>query len=235
MNAGTNKSFPGTEQKCPGKLILLLLLITVTVVLCYIFPAISKVLQFDRQEIIANGEFWRLFTGHFTHWTWSHCFWDLLAFLLVFAVIIKEKKGRKAVYSLLFIAFFISSWLLLSNDGTNLYRGLSGLNTGLFCYASLMLMRKSQQLGHTRNFIFFLVFLVMLIAKSGYELSSGNMLIIRPTSFVPSTTAHLAGLVAGCLGFLLPYCAKLCFFSTAYIMEAIAKFFPVEMNFRNHL
>jgi membrane associated rhomboid family serine protease len=43
----------------------------------YLSPAATAVLEYDRAAVAA-GEIWRLLTGHLTHWSFDHLFWDVL-------------------------------------------------------------------------------------------------------------------------------------------------------------
>jgi hypothetical protein len=45
-------------------------------------PQMTSWLEFNRPAIL-HGEIWRTLTGHFTHWTASHLFWDIIVFLVL--------------------------------------------------------------------------------------------------------------------------------------------------------
>jgi membrane associated rhomboid family serine protease len=48
---------------------------------------------------IADGQWWRLATGHVTHWSANHLFWDLLMFVALGATL--ECRNRRRFVALL--------------------------------------------------------------------------------------------------------------------------------------
>src|SRR6266436_3840904 len=63
-----------SANPCPtASLVLVAFAIVVSLI-----PGIAPWLQYDRVAV-AHGEFWRLFTSHFVHWSQEHLFWDALA------------------------------------------------------------------------------------------------------------------------------------------------------------
>src|SRR5262245_41482469 len=94
------------------------------------FENLSGALSFDRAAV-ANGEPWRLFTGHLTHWNWDHLVWDVLMFAVLGVLI--ESRSRAAFARVLFVstaAISAAVWFFSAN--VTEYRGLSGIDSGLF-------------------------------------------------------------------------------------------------------
>ena len=50
--------------------------------LCISVTEMSHLLQYDRIRI-SLGQFWLLYTGHLSHWSFDNLFWDLLVFFLL--------------------------------------------------------------------------------------------------------------------------------------------------------
>src|SRR4051812_18393576 len=104
--------------------------LTALCLLIALLPGAADCLQFDRSAIAA-GQWWRLFTGHLTHWGSEHLAWDLLVF---FALgVICETTDRRRFVTVLgapSLVIALSVWALLPHAQT--YRGLSGLDTALF-------------------------------------------------------------------------------------------------------
>ncbi len=147
---------------------------------------VFKWLVFDRQAVM-HGQFWRVLTGHFVHVGLDHLGWDLLALLILGAII--EKKGAAAFWkSLLFSCSAVSFWLMLGRAETSQYCGLSGALSGLLAAAVFC------RYEATRNKFFFVV-LAAAALKIGLEL------VLRQPVFAMSVTpvpeAHLVGLGAG--------------------------------------
>ncbi|MBP8256703.1 MAG: rhombosortase, partial [Opitutaceae bacterium] len=51
-------------------------------VLAAMLPGVEDMFELSRQGIAAS-ESWRMVTGHFVHFGWSHLTWDVAAFVLL--------------------------------------------------------------------------------------------------------------------------------------------------------
>src|SRR5690606_26707972 len=69
-------------------------------------PALTNALQLDRTAVIA-GEWWRLFTGHLTHWNGDHLLWDAVTFLAL-SVVCARHSSRQTLACLALAAPVIS-------------------------------------------------------------------------------------------------------------------------------
>lgn len=159
-------------------------------------PPVAAWLQFDRSAIL-HGELWRIVTGHLTHWSSSHLFWDILVFLVLAGII--EWFSRKQL--LVFIAaasFFISLLVLIGLPEMNYYRGLSGLDSGLFIVLLVMFYRMK---ASGRRFLQQLPYVVLgsfFFGKSVFELLTGRTLFVDPSElFLPVPLAHIGGIFIG--------------------------------------
>ncbi len=101
-------------------------------------PAVSQSLQIERSAVI-EGEWWRVATGHFTHWSFDHFLWDV-GMLVVLGVLCESRHRARFVAAILAAVIAISSAVLLLQPSLATYRGASGIDTVLFAMlASLML------------------------------------------------------------------------------------------------
>jgi rhomboid family GlyGly-CTERM serine protease len=101
------------------------------------FEPVAVWLQFDRQAI-ADGQWWRLLTGHLTHFGWLHLISNLL-YLMAFTLLLKGRSLPGWWGCFVFSAFFVPVALLLETPGLDQYRGLSALLYGLTVWCALVL------------------------------------------------------------------------------------------------
>ncbi len=86
---------------------------------------------------LADGELWRLLTGHLMHFSWPHLAADAGAFLLL-GVLIERVQGRATFAGLLLLlALGTSTALWLFVPALSFYGGISALNYGLLTWLCL--------------------------------------------------------------------------------------------------
>lgn len=132
-------------------------------------------------------------TGHLVHWSTDHLIWDLAAFFALAAAAIALAPGR-VVPCLLVSALMIPleiSWLrpeLLS------YRGLSGLDAGLFGLVLSILWR-----GNKTERVLSGLAVAGFFAKVTYEIATGDTWFVNRSEgdFIPAASAHLVGGLCG--------------------------------------
>jgi rhomboid family GlyGly-CTERM serine protease len=101
---------------------------SVVVLACLVLAANPQAnpLAFDREAIFA-GEVWRLWSGHFVHFSFQQLILDAGALFLVGAVVEREFGPRFIAVMLLFGMPSISIGLLLVAPDLAYYRGASGV------------------------------------------------------------------------------------------------------------
>lgn len=166
-----------------------------------LIPGSGPLLQFDRSAIAA-GEWWRVVTGHWVHWSPDHAFWDIL----VFAVLgpLTERRDRRRLLRFLGIALASTPLaLVVFEPQIATYRGLSGLDTGLFTLLVADLFAESWRLGDRRRCIVLGLAGAALGGKTLFELLTGDTLFVqsRESDFVPLVSMHLVGAMAAGLTF----------------------------------
>jgi rhomboid family GlyGly-CTERM serine protease len=159
-----------------------------------LWPGSGTVLQLEHSAI-ASGQWWRLFTGHLTHWSGEHLFWDLLMFALLGMIAERRSKGGFAI-CLAAAAVVISVGMLLSSPLS--YRGLSGLATTAFVFLAAGMLREQIAAGHRWGTAILAGLILGLAAKIGYEFWTGQCILVSAAgSFTPAPLAHVLGALAG--------------------------------------
>jgi rhomboid family GlyGly-CTERM serine protease len=150
-----------------------------------------EVLRYDRAAI-ANGEVWRLLSGHFVHLGWSHLILNGVGMVLI-AYLVAATFGAVqwlAIAAIVITGIDLGFWFLAPQ--LSWYVGLSGLLHGLLAAGAVDGLR-SRQLECW-------VIGVFLVGKLGYEQLLGPL----PGSEASTggnvvVAAHLYGAISGAL------------------------------------
>ncbi|MDB5290983.1 MAG: rrtA [Phycisphaerales bacterium] len=166
---------------------------------CAIFGLanVSALLQYD-VAALRHGQFWRLLTCHFTHWSASHLLWSGLAFLVLGAIC--ELRDRTQ-----FLVCCISSSLLISLSiqwmlpALTTYRGLSGIDSALFTLAAVTISREGIRAGRRGIVLAVAATLIAFAGKIIFELCTDRCVFVNTSTvaFAPVPLAHLIGAVVG--------------------------------------
>lgn len=152
-------------------------------------------LRFDRVWI-AEGESWRLITGHLSHLGWSHFILNAIGLGLVWFLVGNRFNGRDwfIVLASSVITMDLGFWLLLPQ--LHWYVGLSGLLHGLLVAGILTRFPKFD--GESA------LLLALVVAKLVWEQFSGPLPGSETSSGGPVIVdAHLFGAVGGAVGAIL--------------------------------
>jgi rhomboid family GlyGly-CTERM serine protease len=163
----------------------------------HLLPGLSAALQFERSAIAA-GQWWRLLTGHLTHWNADHIFWDVLMFVILSVMV--ENLGRlRFVLLCLASATGISLVIWLVQPDLQTYRGLSGVDTALFVYLACSLLVGARRDRCWSGCVLPTVLLAGFAGKVLYEVVAGATLFVdsHRAGFVVVTLAHLVGALVG--------------------------------------
>jgi rhomboid family GlyGly-CTERM serine protease len=157
-------------------------------VAAYWLPPLANVAVYDRAAIRA-GEWWRLITGNWVHFSGGHLGYNLLA--LGFAGILIETRGYPHFGHLcLMSAAVIGVALFAFDSAMQFYGGLSGMATSAIVYLALYASRE----GKVQGFLLAAV-LVLLGMKLSWEWFAGQPLFATAASpglrVVP--LSHFAG------------------------------------------
>ena len=165
--------------------------------LVFALPGAHTLLQYDR-VLVAQGEWWRLLTSHWVHWTGNHLFWDLLAFAALSLAALRIARAR-ACGTLLGASVLIPGSIWLFHPGMVYYRGLSGLASALYVFVAMELLARARSDRDRFTALALWGLLVAFAAKVAYEVLTGDTLFAQPmganVSGVP--LAHLVGGTVG--------------------------------------
>jgi rhomboid family GlyGly-CTERM serine protease len=166
----------------------------------FVIPLVASApaLQYDRAATSA-GEFWRLFTCHWTHWSADHLLWSAGTFALLAIACLRIAAGR----GFLCVAASALTVGLAVSVGTNLsqYRGLSGIDSALFAMLATICVMENLAARDRPRVAAFAALLFALGGKLAYECSTGRALFVHEdgSNIHPVPIAHAAGAVTGVL------------------------------------
>ncbi len=153
-------------------------------------------LVYDRGAI-ANGGWWRIWTGHLVHFGWPHFIADAGLFLILGGLL--ERDHPLASYaSLLGMPLAIALAMYWGDRDMIRYGGLSAINFGLLVFLALQ--------GWQRNWIdwFWPAVLAIYVLEIIFEAhngrgSGGGMIRFSDPSIRVATMAHVGGAAFGVL------------------------------------
>ena len=154
-------------------------------------------LEWNR-EAIQKGEIWRLWTGHFTHYSFRHVLLDG-GFALLAGALAERELGARFLLVLLALASTAIGVGLVLATSLDTYRGLSGLGMALAGAAAAAWWSRSPG---SRRLI--LVLVAALAGKLALEAGgwSPNQAGLPPGVGI-AWQAHLAGVALGAIASLL--------------------------------
>jgi rhomboid family GlyGly-CTERM serine protease len=186
-----NPTLPGGADKASGVRVPWLTLMVATLAVALMaWPRAVDVLSFDRLQVM-DGEWWRLVTGHWVHFSPSHLFWNLA--VLVPAGAWAERLAPVRTRVLFLLAPAVIGAVLFAADPALLhYAGLSGVAAAVLA----MLAWTQLSAGHADRW-FWRAVLAVLAVKIAAELLLGQPAFARfaGSSVRPVPLAHLAGVV----------------------------------------
>jgi rhomboid family GlyGly-CTERM serine protease len=160
-------------------------------------PGAAEALQYDRRQAGAGGEFWRLLTCHWTHWSLDHLLWNTATFA-VLGLCCAARKGSASLSCLGISAVAIPLALHLGCPQLATYRGLSGLDSALFVLLALHLLDEGRRERDGVRALTACAALGLYLAKTAFEYWSGAALFVSDAGgMAPVPLAHAVGAAAG--------------------------------------
>jgi len=154
-------------------------------------PVLSQWLVFDRAAII-DGQWWRLITGNWVHFSTDHVLADGIA-VGVAGALIERREGMRLVWLYAAAAGVVGVAVFLLAPAVAQYGGLSGVACGVVGYLALNEIKRSS----IRRWLPILV-LALLVAKVEWEYATGRALFVNThDGMVVLPLAHVAGLLSG--------------------------------------
>lgn len=171
--------------------------VSLLAILVHLISSSQSALELDF-SLVSRGQWWRILTGHLTHFDAQHLFWDLLMFAGL-AAACERMRPRQIALVLPLMAAGISLAVRLFCPEISLYRGLSGIDTGLFVWFAGMRIQRAVDDGNRVGIAIWSAPCVGLIGKLIYESTTCQTLFVDSAQFTPLVEAHLAGVVIGIL------------------------------------
>ena len=167
------------------------LVLTAIAVVVHVLPDSASALEWYRD----SAEVWRWVTGHFAHFGGEHLLWNAGTFAAL--ALLVESRSRVALLGCVVLsALAIPAGLSLLAPEVGSYRGLSGVDSALFAWLAIRLLRDEGLRGRG---LVALGALVLLGAKLTFESVSGATLFVDSTrhAWVPVPLAHVLGGLCG--------------------------------------
>lgn len=153
-------------------------------------------LRFDRGPI-ADGELWRLLSGHVVHLGWRHALLDLAAALMIGTLFADRFGLARWLWVGLASAFAVDAGLWWLKPAIDWYVGLSGVLHGALAAVVVSLAREGERAGY--------FLLAALLAKLAFEQWFGPLWMTAEAAGGPViVAAHLYGALGGALAAVVP-------------------------------
>ncbi|MDI1248591.1 MAG: rhombosortase [Lacunisphaera sp.] len=159
--------------------------------LAWIIPAAQCAGLYARTSIL-HGEWWRLWTGHWVHFSASHLAWNLAVLLGAGACLERRHPGLLLVFTVI-AAPLISLTLMLGEPAMQTYGGLSGLATG-----AVVLLALTELDRDSRDRAWGWGLLILVVAKIAFDATQTSTLFagFGTQAVRSSVLAHAAGAAA---------------------------------------
>ena len=162
---------------------LILLAVALTSAAALHWPGLAAALLLDRPAV-AQGQWWRLWSGHLLHLGLSHALLNLGALAVILMLAWRQRMLAELAVAALVAMPLLSLALLWLDPQLDWYAGLSGLLHGLLV---MVLVRRGDMLA--------IVLLLLLVAKLACEWRFGS----HGQQFEVVTLAHRLGAALGVL------------------------------------
>ena len=144
-------------------------------------------LRYDRSALRV-GQWWRLSSAHLVHLDLRHTLLNGLGLILMWALFVRDYRGRQWFLILLAAAAAIDAGLWFRDTDVLWYVGASGVLHGVMVAGTLAALRRGERAG--------LVLAVFVLAKLSYEQLAGALPFAGEA--VPVVVnAHLYGALGG--------------------------------------
>lgn len=153
-------------------------------------PGASDWMVYDRTAV-AEGQWWRVVTGHFIHYSWPHLANNLLA-LVPAAWLVETRYPKDGLPLVLGASVVIGVALLIGESGIAEFRGASGVAMALLGYFALRGLHE-----HPRWRVVCMLALVLLCAKLVAEAAGWRLKDWQHDGFASVWLSHVAGALVG--------------------------------------
>ncbi len=111
--------------------------------LLFVIPGAAQDALLYSRPAIADGEIWRLITGHFVHCDVAHLAWNLVPIYFI-AGLLEQRIGSEILWVILVSCLGVSGWIWFVETDMLLYCGLSGMINGVLAVLLVTLWRETK-------------------------------------------------------------------------------------------
>jgi rhomboid family GlyGly-CTERM serine protease len=187
----------------PKKIPWVFLVLTIAAIVVQLNPGWESRLIYDRTAV-AQGETWRLWTGHLVHFGWPHFIADAGLFLILGRLLERQHPAASYV-SLLFMPLAIAVAMYWGDPSMVRYGGLSAINFGLLVFLALQGWQKNW-VDWFWPVVFSIYVLEIVVEAKSRHGTGGGMIQFSDSSIRVATMAHVGGAIFGAflwaIGFL---------------------------------
>ena len=164
------------------------------ILLAALFSAHPILFELSR-EGIASGQYWRLLTGHFVHFTPEHFCANIAAMVLLIHLI-PPLRLRQALWLGLWTPLLLAISLLFARPDLASYGGLSGWLAAIFIFVAAAYARRPGTVGHI-----FRLSIVAFLLKIFIEFTAGTSLFAElGQGIIVEPAAHALGAAVALVG-----------------------------------
>ncbi len=190
----------GRESIDPRRLPCLTALCTAAAILAYAIPGAAALLSYNRA---ITHDVWRVLSCHWVHWNNEHFLWSVGTFAVL--GVLCEREQRKAF--LLCVggsAVLIPLALWVFMPGMDTYAGLSGLDSALFTFVAITLLRHKVREREWLQAGIGGFLILAFTGKTGFEfVTNATVFVDAESGLLPVPLAHAVGCAVGVLAALL--------------------------------
>jgi rhomboid family GlyGly-CTERM serine protease len=166
------------------------LLLAGSAVVVHIIPGAGEALVFDRGAIAA-GQWWRVVTGSWVHFSTAHLVYDVTA-CAVATWLLERERAPRVVLIWLVAALSIGLTVLFGMTEPERFGGLSGI---AYALVTTLALRGLSERGAWRYLC--MMTLAAAGAKLTYELATGHFLFVSTDdAVVPLPVTHAVGIAS---------------------------------------
>lgn len=116
--------------------------------LLYLSPAfIQTALEYDRNAL-AQGQIWRVISGHLIHSNFYHLLMNLIGLILIMFIYAPLSQRLALGWQWLLLSLSTSASLWLFSSDISVYVGMSGVLHGILCFGAILDLRQGFRTGY---------------------------------------------------------------------------------------
>lgn len=146
------------------------------------------------RNLITQGEYWRIISGHFLHTNTNHLLLNMAGAILLWSLHGQYYNSRNYISLIIFSSVFVSTCLYIFSPELIQYVGLSGILHGVFIWGALQDIRYKIKGGY----LLLIGVTIKVIHEQIYGASEGINQVINANVAID---AHLWGGISGLVFF----------------------------------